>query len=600
MADLAAARGVLKSVFGFADFRPGQDEIIAAVLTGEDVLAVTPTGSGKSLCYQLPSVTRGGLTIVVSPLIALMRDQVRQMQALGVAAASLNSSNTAEETATAFGGLRDGSLRLLYVAPERLARGDLVDRLRDAQPRLLAIDEAHCISQWGHDFRPEYLMLREMRARLGDVQCIALTATADAMTRADIASKLFSAAPRVFVRSFDRPNLRLAMQPKVAAARQLRDFLDAHRGDSGIVYCSSRKKTESHAATFAAQGFKALPYHAGLDTPVRNANQDKFLNEDGVVVFATTAFGMGIDKPDVRFVCHADLPANVESYYQEIGRAGRDGLPGDTLTLYGLDDMRLRRMQIEEGGLSGDRKRVERQRFNALIALCEAPRCRRQTLLAYFGEKAERCNNCDLCTAGAPVVDGTIDAQKAMSAILRTGERFGTEHVVCILVGDETENVRKFDHHHMPTFGVGRDKPANTWRSIIRQLYALGLISLDIMEHGRWVLTEAGNEVLRGRATVELREDVLQPAVGRKRRAVAAKPLPAKDSGLFVALKNLRSRLAAAQGVPTYVVFQDRTLMEMAAARPATRDDMRGIYGVGEAKLTKYGDTFLAAIREAE
>jgi ATP-dependent DNA helicase RecQ len=600
MADLAAARGILQSLFGFPDFRPGQDEIIGAVLNGENVLAITPTGSGKSLCYQLPAVVRGGLTVVVSPLIALMRDQVRQLREFGISAASLNSANTPAENSETFAGLRDGSLRLLYIAPERLARGDTAQMLLDARPTLLAIDEAHCISQWGHDFRPEYLMLRELRGRLGDVQCIALTATADAMTRADIAAKLFDQPPRVFVRSFDRPNLRLAMQAKTGAARQIRDFIEAHPGDSGIVYCSSRKKTEALAAQIAATGVKALAYHAGMDTVQRNANQDTFLNEDGVVIFATTAFGMGIDKPDVRYVCHADLPANVESYYQEIGRAGRDGLKADTLTLYGLDDMRLRRMQIEESGLPDERKRVERQRFNALVALCEAPRCRRQTLLAYFGEETPRCNNCDLCASGAPVRDGSVDAQKVMSAILRTGERFGTEHLVSILTGDETENVRRYGHDKLPTFGVGKDRPAAVWRSIIRQLYALGILSLDIMEHGRWTVTDAGRDVLRGQAQVELREDVLQPAGSRKRRGAAApaKPVMAGDAGLFVTLKNLRSRLAAARGVPTYVIFPDRTLMEMAAARPTTLEGLRGVYGVGEAKLTKYGAAFLEAIQD--
>ncbi len=595
--DLTRARAVLKDVFGFADFRPGQDEIVAAVLAGEDVLAVCPTGSGKSLCYQLPSVLRGGLTVVVSPLIALMRDQVHQLRALGISAASLNSTTTPEEDRDTYAGLRENTLRLLYVAPERLARGETAAMLCELQPSLLAIDEAHCISQWGHDFRPEYMMLSKIRAQMGQAQCIALTATADALTRADIATRLFSTPPRIFLRSFDRPNLRLAMQPKDNARRQLGDFLNDHRGDSGIVYCSSRKRTESLAQDFAAAGHRALPYHAGMEPRARSANQDTFLKDDGVVMFATTAFGMGIDKPDVRFVAHADLPQTVESYYQEIGRAGRDGLSADTLTLYGLDDMRLRRMQVETGELSPERKRIERQRFNALIALCEAPRCRRQTLLSYFGEQTAQCGNCDLCGAAAPVVDGTIDAQKALSAILRTGERFGTEQIVAVLTGADTEAVRKYDHQHLPTFGVGRDRPAATWRSILRQLYALGLTSLD-MEQGFWLITEAGRDVLHSRARIELREDALTAPRAKSRKGAAAPEAASPgDTPLLAALKALRRQLASTQGVPACVIFPDRTLIEIAAAKPASLEDLHALYGVGAAKLDKYGAAFLAVVK---
>ena len=600
MSGLAEARAVLKDVFGFADFRPGQDEIVAAVLAGDDVLAVCPTGSGKSLCYQLPSVLRGGLTLVVSPLIALMRDQVRQLQALGISAASLNSTSTPQENADTHRALKDGTLRLLYVAPERLARGDSLSMLRELKPSLLAIDEAHCISQWGHDFRPEYLSLARMREQLGQVQCLALTATADSLTRTDIAAKLFGAPPRLFLRSFDRPNLRLAMQPKDQVRRQLGDFLDDHRGESGIVYCSSRKRTEAFAEDFAAAGHRALAYHAGMDSIDRNANQDTFLKDDGVVIFATTAFGMGIDKPDVRFVAHADLPQNVESYYQEIGRAGRDGLAADTLTLYGLDDMRLRRMQVESSDLSPERKRIERQRFNALITLCEAPRCRRQTLLSYFGEHTQPCGNCDLCASGAPVIDGTIDAQKALSAILRTGERFGTEQIVAILTGADTDAVRKHNHQHLPTFGVGRDRPAPAWRSILRQLYALDLVTLD-MEFGRWLITPPGREVLHGRARIELREDVLKPASRAKGKAQRAAPRAAAsaDTALLAALKDLRRQFASAQGVPAYVVFPDRTLLEIAAAKPTSLAALHELYGVGAAKLDKYGSAFLEVVARA-
>jgi ATP-dependent DNA helicase RecQ len=597
---MQAARAVLRSVFGFDGFRPGQAEIVDAVLDGEDVLAVMPTGSGKSLCYQLPTLVREGLTIVVSPLIALMRDQVNQLRAFGIEAASLNSANDAAENTRVHRLLRDCRLRLLYVAPERLVRAETIAILRDASPALLAIDEAHCVSQWGHDFRPEYLALGRVREQIGGVQTIALTATADAPTRADILEKLFQRPPRTFVRSFDRPNLRLTMQPKAAARRQIADFLAAHRGASGIVYCASRKRCEALAATLRDGGHRALPYHAGMEQSARCASQDTFLQEDGVVVVATVAFGMGIDKPDVRFVCHADLPQSIEAYYQEIGRAGRDGLPADTLTLYGLDDMRLRRMQIEESDSPEERKRIERARFNALVALCEAPRCRRQTLLAYFAETSAPCGNCDLCLEGVDAFDGTIEAQKAMSAILRTGQRFGTEHLVRLLTGEANDALRRWRHDALPTFGVGRDRSAHEWRSIFRQLYAAGLISLEIVEHGCWRLTDAGRRVLRGEERISLRRDILgKLAVAREKRAVLAVGAispPAADAALLAALKALRFAIARENRQPAYVVFPDRTLLEMAALRPASLEQMRDVYGVGQAKLEKYGAAFLEVV----
>ena len=601
MAELPeAARSTLKSVFGFDSFRPGQQEIISAILGGENVLAVMPTGSGKSLCYQLPAILRPGLTVVVSPLIALMRDQVRQLQALGVEAAALNSSIEPEESRRVRQSLRDGVLKLLYVAPERLTRAETIDMLAQAGVGLLAIDEAHCVSQWGHDFRPEYLRLGEIREQIRCLQSMALTATADGPTRADIVEKLFRLPPRTFVRSFDRPNLHLAMQPKDNARRQIAAFLEAHRGESGIIYCASRKKTEELATHLGLAGYRTLPYHAGMPQPTRDANQDVFMQEDGVVMVATVAFGMGIDKPDVRFVAHADLPQNVEAYYQEIGRAGRDGLPADTMTLYGLDDMRLRRLQIEEGETSDDRKRIERQRFNALVALCESPRCRRQTLLAYFGEVSASCGRCDLCEGGIEVFDGTVEAQKAMSAILRTGERFGTEHLVNILTGNATEAIRRWGHDTLKTFGVGRDRDVNGWRSILRQIYAAGLISLDIVEHGRWTLTELGRRVLRGEEKVDLRTDVANRAAGRKpwKRAAeaVASGTAAGDGTLLAQLKALRQSLAKAQRQPAYVIFPDRTLIELASVRPATREQLLEIHGIGEAKLKRYGTAFLDVV----
>ncbi|MCH9019404.1 MAG: DNA helicase RecQ [Proteobacteria bacterium] len=597
------AERLLRTAFGFAAFRPGQEDIIRAVLAGEDVLAVMPTGSGKSLCYQLPAILREGLTVVVSPLIALMRDQVAQLRGHGIDAGSLNSSNDPGENRRVAERARSRRLRLLYAAPERLARAEMVDLLRQSRVTLIAIDEAHCVSQWGHDFRPEYLELGKLRDRLDGVQMLALTATADAATSMDIIDKLFDARPRVFIHGFDRPNLRLAMRAKAGGRRQVLGFLRGHRGESGIVYCRSRKQTETLAAFLRGEGFRAVPYHAGMDKADRDANQDMFLREDGVVVIATIAFGMGIDKPDVRFVCHANLPKNVESYYQEIGRAGRDGLPADTLTLYGLDDIRLRRQQIEDGKASEDQKRVERQRLNSLIALCEAPRCRRQTLLSYFGETTPPCGNCDLCLDGVEVFDGTVEAQKLLSAIVRTGERFGTEHVLNVVCGEETEAIKRYRHHALPTFGVGRDRSRSEWRSILRQIYAAGLVSLDIVHYGRWTVTERGWNVLRDNERIEIRKDVLQPAKPARRRSdetTASADLARADPELLAALKRLRTELAKARGVPAYVVFPDRTLIEMAALQPTTRDRMRDVHGVGETKLERYGEEFLAAIRNHE
>jgi ATP-dependent DNA helicase RecQ len=599
---LSTASALLHSVFGFSEFRPGQEEIVRAVLTGENVLAVMPTGSGKSLCYQLPAIARPGLTLVVSPLIALMRDQVRALAAAGVAAGSLNSSNDPAENARVLGLLHRRELRLLYVAPERLARPDMVEMLAESHVTLMAIDEAHCVSQWGHDFRPEYLTLGSLARQIGGrLQTLALTATADAPTRGDIVDKLFVAPPRVFVRSFDRPNLRLAFKPKERSARQVQAFVAAHQSESGIVYCASRRKVEELAGALTAAGIRALPYHAGLDKAVRAANQDAFQQQDGVVMTATVAFGMGIDKPDVRFVCHADLPANVEAYYQEIGRAGRDGLAADTLTLYSLGDMQLRRQQIEQGESPDERKRIERQRLNALLALAEAPRCRRQTLLAYFGEASEPCGNCDLCQEGVELFDGTVDAQKAMSAVLRTGERFGVEHLVAILVGERTDNVLKFNHDRLPTFGVGADRKPAEWRSIFRQLSATGLIAQDMMEHGRWWVTDQGRLVLKGQARIELRTALASAAAAKsarrdKRAAAPSAIVGDADAALLEALKALRTKLAQAQQVPAYIVFSDRTLAELATHRPSSPRAMREIHGVGDAKLERYGAAFLEVI----
>ena len=601
MADeLTRARTILRDVFGFQEFRPGQEAIISAVLGGEDVLAVMPTGSGKSLCYQLPAIVGGGLTLVVSPLIALMRDQVAQMRALGVPAAALNSSNEPDENRRTTEALRSRTLRLLYAAPERLARSDTTALLREAGCTTVAIDEAHCVSQWGHDFRPEYLALGGLREAVGARQTVAFTATADAATRTDVAAQLFPGEPRLFIGGFDRPNLRLAIRPKAGGKKQVAEFVQQHKGEAGIIYCSSRARTEDFATALAGAGVNALPYHAGLDKSVRDANQDTFVRDDAVVIVATVAFGMGIDKPDVRFVCHADLPKNIESYYQEIGRAGRDGLPADTLTLYGQEDIRLRRMQIDDSQAGDEQKRVEFQRLNALLSLCEAPRCRRQTLLAYFGETTEPCGNCDLCADGVQTFDGTVEAQKLMSAMKRTGERFGSEHVVNVLLGNATDAIKQYGHDKLPTFGVGAERGKSEWRSILRQIHAAGLVSLDVAGYGRWVITPAGREVMGGRAKIDLRADVLTPRERKRKERGAALPTGDADGPLLDRLKQLRRTLASAARVPAYVVFPDRTLIELATHQPKTLAEMSAIHGVGQAKLTRYGAAFLAVITAKE
>ncbi len=593
------AREALASVYGFSAFRPGQEEILAAILQGKDVLAVMPTGSGKSLCFQLPPIVREGLTLVVSPLIALMRDQVAQLRELGVEAGSLNSSTEVEERRRIARGVRERTLRLLYIAPERLLRDEANAYLRDASIDCVAVDEAHCVSQWGHDFRPEYLRLRAAIEALGGLQTVAVTATADEPTRAEIVSKLFVRTPQVFVRSFDRPNLFLAMRPKTNATRQLVERLDAHRGESGIIYCASRRRAEELADELGRRGRRALPYHAGLDHAVRASNHDAFLREDDCVVCATIAFGMGIDKPDVRFVFHADMPSSIEAYYQEIGRAGRDGLPADAFTLYGAGDVELRRRQILESGAPDDRKRVEMEKLDDLVALCETARCRRQTLLGMFGEELGPCGHCDVCKGAVRLIDGRIEAQKALSAVLRTSGRFFFGHLANILSGKATEAVARHGHEQLKTFGVGKDRTPADWRGVLRQLQSAKLIARDGDDRDRLIVTEEGWRVLKGESAFVLREDVVSSAKGRRTKRAAAEPHEA-DAALLAALKGLRGAIAATQKQPAYVIFPDRTLIEMAKARPDTLDGLSRLHGVGAVKLQKYGAAFLAVILDHE
>jgi ATP-dependent DNA helicase RecQ len=596
-------RTALKSVFGYDELRRGQAEIIGWVLAGEDVFAVMPTGSGKSMCYQLPAIVGGGLTVVVSPLIALMRDQVRQLRAVGVAAATLNGSSGQEEIEEAWRLIDSGALKLLFVSPERLAGGGLLQRLKAAGVARLAIDEAHCVSQWGHDFRPEYRQLAEARRVLDPVPVLALTATADVATRADIAAQLFPTPPRTLVHSFDRPNIALRFAPKDKPRLQIDEFLRKHRGGSGIIYAASRARTESLAASLSGKGHRALPYHAGLEQSVRSRNQDIFLQEDGVVVVATIAFGMGINKPDVRFVIHADMPGGIESYYQEIGRAGRDGLPADTLTLYGLDDMVFRRQQVEAKELSEERRRIELKRLAAMADLCELAICRRQTLLAYFSETAGPCGACDLCIEGAALYDATTDAQKVLSAVARSGQRFGAGHLADILCGQASDAVLRHKHDELKTFGAGRERSRGAWMATVRQLFAAGALEEASEEHGGFRVSDKGKEILFGREAVTLRVLPERAAAGRRdrrgERAARADGLDEETAALFELLRALRSKLAKAEGIAAFMVFADRTLIDMARLRPRNLSEMRTVHGVGERKLASYGEAFLEAIAEA-
>ena len=596
MSDLSA---LLSSVFGFDAFRPGQAEIVQAVAAGEDVLAIMPTGGGKSLCYQLPALARDGVTVVISPLIALMRDQVRALKAAGVCAGHLTSANTEEETEEVFAAIDRGELRLLYIAPERLAAGGTERLLRRAGVTMIAVDEAHCVSQWGHDFRPDYLRIGELRAALGGVQTTAFTATADAETRAEIVERLFAdAAPRTFLQGFDRPNLTLAFQPKDQPRRQLLDFAVARKGRSGIIYAASRNKTEVLAQALREAGVAAIAYHAGMDPDDRREAEARFQTEDGLVVVATIAFGMGVDKPDIRYVLHADLPKSIESYYQEIGRAGRDGDPAETLTLYGPDDIRLRRAQIEEGLAPPERKQADHARLNTLLALAEAPLCRRQTLLAYFGEVlADPCGNCDLCLEKPETFDATDVARKALSTVYRAEEWFGAGHLTDILLGEATEKVLARSHERLSTFGIGREFSRKQWQTLFRQLMALDLVRPDPARHNALRLTEAAMPVLRGEQDLTLRRDSLR-RTDRKRPRVEAIVAEA-DEPLLWALKSKRRELAEAAKVPAYVIFPDRTLVAMVEAKPSTLDAFGALPGVGATKLEKFGRTFLEVLTGA-
>ncbi|WP_170405849.1 DNA helicase RecQ [Ruegeria arenilitoris] len=587
------AAPLLRDVFGFDEFRPGQEEIVDAVTAGENVLAIMPTGGGKSLCFQLPALLRDGVTVVISPLIALMRDQVRGLQEAGVEAGALTSGNTPEETDAVWEALEAGRLKLLYMAPERLAAGSALGMLRRINVSLIAVDEAHCVSQWGHDFRPDYLRIGELRRAL-NVPLAAFTATADAETQDEIVEKLFDGTPpRKFLRGFDRPNIHLAFAAKDSPRKQILDFADARRGQSGIVYCGTRNKTEVLAQALREQGHSACHYHGGMEAEDRRIVETRFAREDGLIVVATVAFGMGIDKPDIRWVAHADLPKSIEAYYQEIGRAGRDGGPAETLTLFGPDDIRLRRSQIDEGLAPPERRAADHARLNALLGLAEALHCRRQTLLGYFGEQAQPCGKCDLCDSPPELFDSTTPVRMALSAILRTEEWFGSGHLIDILLGNDTDKIRARRHDELPTYGIGKDWSRPQWQAIFRQMMGHDLVRPDPERHGALRMTEAAKPILKGEAQITLRKDTLRKAT---RRPAVKMMVSEEDAPLLSALKAKRRALAEAARVPAYVIFPDRTLIEMAEKRPMTLDEMARIGGVGAKKLDRYGDTFLEVI----
>jgi ATP-dependent DNA helicase RecQ len=604
--DLAAqARSVLRDVFGYDAFRDRQQAIIEHLLAGGDALVLMPTGGGKSLCYQIPALLRDGTAVVVSPLIALMQDQVEALRQLGVAAAFLNSSLDAPAQNDVERRFLRGGLKLLYVAPERLLTGRFLDVLERARVSLFAIDEAHCVSQWGHDFRPEYRELTVLHERFPDTPRIALTATADAPTRREIVERLALDHARQFISSFDRPNIRYRVAQRDQPRAQLKALLAGHRGESGIVYCLSRRKTEDTAAWLCQQGIEALPYHAGLDAATRTANQQRFLREDGIVVCATIAFGMGIDKPDVRFVAHMDLPKSLEGYYQETGRAGRDGLPADAWMIYGLSDLVTLAQFIQQSDADEARKRLERAKLDALLAFAESTRCRRQQLLAYFGETLERpCGNCDNCLDPPPTWDATEAAQKALSCVYRTGQRFGVGYLIDVLLGKDNERIQAQRHEHLSVHGIGTELDARQWRGVFRQLVARGLLSPDIEGYGTLHLTAAAHPVLRGQEIVHLRREPDRAQRRANRRADASGnrrslDIAPHEEPLWNALRDMRAKLAKEQGVPAYVIFHDATLYAMLRERPKDRKALATISGVGALKLERYGARFLTVLQNA-
>ena len=593
------ALALLNEVFGYPAFRGHQAEVIEHVAGGGDALVLMPTGSGKSLCYQIPALLREGVGVVVSPLISLMQDQVAALGELGVRAAFLNSTLSWAQAGEVEERTRRGELDLLYVAPERLLTSGCLELLAKSRLALIAIDEAHCVSQWGHDFRPEYLQLSVLRKRFPDVPRIALTATADAQTRAEILERLELDRARLFVSSFDRPNIRYRIVEKDDGRRQLLDFIRGeHAGEAGIVYCLSRKKVEEIAAFLESEGIAALAYHAGMEAAARTRHQERFQREEAIVMVATIAFGMGIDKPDVRFVAHLDLPKSVEGYYQETGRAGRDGLPADAWMAYGLQDVVQLRRMIDESQADEAQKRVQAAKLDAMLGLCETAECRRVRLLGYFGESAAPCGNCDTCLDPPATFDGTLAAQQLLSCVYRTGQRFGAMHVIDVLRGEATAKVTQRGHEALSTFGIGRERGDREWRAIVRQCIALGLLEVDHEAYGALKLTAGSRAVLRGERSVALRAwREGRRSARRTKVAAAAADLPAEALALFERLRTWRLEAARRHGVPAYVIFHDATLREIARARPSSLDTLSHISGIGARKLEAYGAEIVELVR---
>ena len=598
-----AALRTLRNTFGYADFVGKQRETIGHVLNGGDALALMPTGGGKSLCYQIPGILREGAAIVVSPLIALMKDQVDALRQYGVRAAAVNSSQSAKQTAAAEAEFARGELDFLYIAPERLLTERGLETVRRGKIALFAIDEAHCVSQWGHDFRPEYLRLGELADLFPHAPRLALTATADERTRKEIVDKLRLRDAKIVVASFDRPNIRFSVARRESGHRQILDFYrQNHDGHSGIVYCISRARAESAAEFLAAAGVRAYPYHAGMDKAARTDYQEKFIYEEGAVMCATVAFGMGINKPDVRFVVHADMPKNVESYYQEVGRAGRDGLPANALLLFGLKDAAQIRRWIAESGAPEDIRRIEGQKLDALMVFCEATECRRRALLRYFGEEYESpCGNCDNCISPPQMWDGIVAAQKFLSCVARTGERFGAGQITDVLRGRDTEKVRKFRHDKLSTFGIGGELSEREWRSVARQLIGANLLSPDAEGHGALKLNADSWKVMRGEREVQFRRTERPPkSRGDKRDKPAAADLDERQTAVFHALRKTRMRLAKQRAVPPYIIFNDRVLAEIVRRRPQNEEEFGALHGVGEAKQKSFAHEFIKTLRECE
>jgi len=593
------AHDLLSRIFGYDDFRGPQQAIVEHVAAGNDALVLMPTGGGKSLCYQVPSLLREGTGIVISPLIALMQDQVEALRQLGVRAEFLNSTLDGDTAARVERELLAGELDMLYVAPERLLTGRFLSLLSRSRIALFAIDEAHCVSQWGHDFRPEYRQLTVLHERWPDVPRIALTATADPPTQREIAERLDLTGAQHFVSSFDRPNIRYTVVQKDNAKRQLLDFLKVHRQEAGIVYCMSRRKVEETAEFLCKEGLNALPYHAGLPAEVRAANQRRFLREDGIVMCATIAFGMGIDKPDVRFVAHTDLPKSMEGYYQETGRAGRDGEPAEAWLCYGLGDVVLLKQMIEQSEAGEERKSLERNKLDHLLGYCESMQCRRQVLLAGFGETYPRpCGNCDNCLVPPDAWDASVAAQKALSCVYRSGQRFGVGHLIDILRGGENDKIRQFGHSELSTYGIGKDLDARTWRSVFRQLVAASLLEVDTEAYGGLRLTDGSREVLKGQRKVMMRRE--SPKTRERDRSgqrTGLSVLP-EDLVLFNALRSLRAELAKEQNVPAFVIFHDSTLRNIAEQRPTSIDALGKVGGIGSTKLARYGERLVEIVRE--